>query len=282
MVNPKIALLGAGNMGRALLGGILKSRVAWPEDIVATTATDAHARTVASQFGCRSWALRNAEAVRAADVVILAVKPAKITALMREIRPALRPEQVLVSIAAAYPMELLLRDAGQPLPIFRAMPNIPVLVEEGATGMARNQHATIEQAELVEKLFAGLGPVCWVEEDQLHAVTAVSGSGPAYIYMVIEAMIAGGLKQGLPHDVAVKLAEQTVLGAAKLVRESGLHPAVLRDQVITPGGTTITAIHDLERLGLRAMLITAIETATRHSRQVTETLIQKHELTPQE
>ena len=147
------------------------------------------------------------------------------------------------------------------------MPNIPVVVEEGATGLTANKHATAAQRDLVERLFRAVGAACWVEEEMMDAVTALSGSGPAYVYMVIEAMIAGGLKMGLSREISTRLAEQTVLGAAKLVRESGLHPAVLRDQVITPGGVTIAAIHELERHGLRAMLISAIETATIHSRR---------------
>src|SRR5204863_1810891 len=151
------------------------------------------------------------------------------------------------------------------IPIFRAMPNIPVVVEEGATAVAANSVVTAAQRETIESIFRSVGCVVWVEEEMMHAVTALSGSGPAYIYMVIEAMIAGGLKMGLSREVSTRLAEQTVLGAAKLVRETGLHPAVLRDQVITPGGVTISAIHELERHGLRAMLISAIETATRHS-----------------
>jgi len=263
-------------MGGALIGGILKSAVSRPEDIVATTASPARAAEVAARYGIRAEPQANARAAAEADVIILAVKPGKITHLLDEIRTSLRPSQILVSIAAAYPIELIECSLAHPMAIFRAMPNIPVVVEEGATGMARNGHSTVEQAALVESLFRELGPVCWVEEDQLHAVTAVSGSGPAYIYMVIEAMIAGGLKQGLPRDVATKLAEQTVLGAAKLVRETGLHPAILRDQVITPGGVTISAIHELEKHGLRSMLISAIETATRHSRHVTESLVQKY------
>jgi len=128
---------------------------------------------------------------------------------------------------------------------------------------------------MVDRIFKAVGVVCWVEEHQLHAVTALSGSGPAYVYMVIEAMIAGGLKMGLSREIATKLAEQTVLGAAKLVRETGHHPAVLRDQVITPGGTTIAAIHELEKHGLRSMLISAIETATKRSLHIADELAAK-------
>jgi pyrroline-5-carboxylate reductase len=156
--------------------------------------------------------------------------------------------------------------------VFRAMPNIPVMVEEGATGIAYNAVATAADKDVVEQIFRSVGIVCFVEEDLMDAVTALSGSGPAYVYMVIEALTAGGVKMGLSREVSAKLAEQTVLGAAKLVRETGLHPAVLRDQVVTPGGVTISAIHELERHGLRAMLISAVETATVHARKKTGTL----------
>ena len=157
------------------------------------------------------------------------------------------------------------------------MPNIPVVVHEGATGLAVNSVATEQQVKFVESIFRSVGVVCTVEEDLMHAVTAMSGSGPAYIYMVIEALIAGGLKMGLSHQVSTRLAEQTVLGSAKLVRETMLHPAILKDRVTTPGGVTISAIHELEKHGLRAMLISAIETATKKSRQLTDSLLAKFE-----
>jgi pyrroline-5-carboxylate reductase len=155
------------------------------------------------------------------------------------------------------------------------MPNIPVVVEEGATAISANAACTPEQRELVANIFRAVGVAVFVEEELMHAVTALSGSGPAYVYMVIEALIAGGLKMGLSREVSTRLAEQTVLGAAKLVRETMLHPAVLRDQVITPGGVTISAIHELERHGLRAMLISAVETATHHSESRTRALLAK-------
>ena len=145
-----------------------------------------------------------------------------------------------------------------------------------ATAISSNGVATEEHRALVERIFRAVGVVCFVDEEAMDAVTALSGSGPAYVYMVIEALIAGGLKMGLSHDVATRLAEQTVLGAARLVKETGIHPAILRDQVITPGGVTISAIHELERHGLRAMLISAVETATNHSRARSRALLEQH------
>jgi pyrroline-5-carboxylate reductase len=273
--SPAIAVLGAGNIGSAVLGGLLKARVTAPERVTATVRTQDHANQIAERFGVRALAGGNLAAVEGADIILMAVKPGMMPAVLEEIRWSLREGRILVSLAAAFPISLIEHLAGRRLAIFRAMPNIPAIVGEGATAIAHNGLATREQRDMVERIFAAIGAVCFVEEDMLHAVTALSGSGPAYIYMVIEAMVAGGLKMGLPHDTATRLAEQTVLGAAKLVKETGLHPAILRDQVITPGGTTISAIHELESHGLRSMLISAIETASRCSREITGRMIEK-------
>lgn len=269
------AVIGAGNMGGALIGGMLKAGVAAASGIRATTKSEEHAAALRTKFGIQAAAGGNREAAEAAGVVILAVKPSTVPAVVEEIRDVLREDQILLSLAASLPIGVVERLAGKRLAVCRAMPNIPVVVEEGATAVACNQAAKPEDRAVVEGIFRAVGVVCFVEEEAMDAVTALSGSGPAYIYMVIEALIAGGLKMGLSREIATKLAEQTVLGAAKLVRETGLHPAVLRDQVITPGGVTISAIHELERHGLRAMLISAVETATGSARQRTRAIMDK-------
>jgi pyrroline-5-carboxylate reductase len=262
----RIAVLGAGNMGGALIGGIV-NRVAPADCVIATARTQERAAEVSAKYGIRVTAGLNREAAAQADLIALAVKPGTLPKVVTEIREALTEQKILLSLAAAVPIALIEKLAARRMPIFRAMPNIPVVVEEGATAIAANSACTAEQRQIVENIFRSVGVAVFVEEEMMHAVTALSGSGPAYVYMVIEAMIAGGLKMGLSREISTRLAEQTVLGAAKLVRETGLHPAVLRDQVITPGGVTISAIHELERHGLRAMLISAIETATRHSEE---------------
>ncbi len=262
----RIAVLGAGNIGSALIGGMLKAGVATAEQISATVLSPEHAQELAERFGISASAGGNRQAAENADVVIVAVKPATLPRVLEEIRGSLRRGQVLVSLAAAVPIAVIEKLAECRLPVYRAMPNIPVVVREGATALASNNEGSPEQHAFVESVFRAVGVVCWVEEDLLHAVTALSGSGPAYIYMVIEALIEGGLKMGLSREIATRLTEQTVLGAAKLVKETGLHPAILKDQVITPGGTTISAVHELEKHGLRSMLISAIETATGVSR----------------
>ena len=265
----RIAVLGAGNMGASLIGGILKAGLTTTGRVRATTKTHEHAEQLAKRFMIPVTAGGNLAAVQDSEVIIVSVKPTAVSALIEEIRPALRPGQILVSLAASLPLPVIEKHAGSPMAVFRAMPNIPVVVEEGATGISCNAVATQADKDVVEQIFRSVGIVCFVEEDMMDAVTALSGSGPAYIYMVIEALISGGVKMGLSREVCTKLAEQTVLGAAKLVRDTGLHPAVLRDQVITPGGVTISAIHELERHGLRAMLISAVETATIHSKKKT-------------
>src|SRR3990167_3563935 len=273
----KIAIIGAGNIGSALLGGILKTGLATPHDVVATVATDEHRQELEKQWKIRVLgASNNREAAQGRDVVVLAVKPLKIPDVIEEIRDVLTENQIVISVAAAVPLSLIESLIGKRVPLFRAMPNIPVVVEEGATAVAGNLATTAEQRHLVEKMFGALGAVVFVEEWQLDAVTALSGSGPAYVYMVIEALIDGGKKMGLSHEVATRLTEQTVLGAAKLVRETKLHPAILRDEVITPGGTTIAAMHELERHGLRAMLISAVETATLRSKEIGAQLLARY------
>ncbi len=271
----RIAVLGAGNIGSALIGGILKAGVAEPDRICATVASPEHARQISERFSIAVTAGGNREAAAKAEVVILAVKPHTLPHVLQEIRDSLRQGQVLVSLAAAVPIAVIENLMERRLPVYRAMPNIPVVVREGATALASNGEGSPEQQAFVESIFRAVGVVCWVEEDLLHAVTALSGSGPAYIYMVIEALIEGGLKMGLSREVATRLTEQTVLGAAKLVKETGLHPAILKDQVITPGGTTISAVHELEKHGLRSMLISAIETATEVSRARMQSLQSK-------
>jgi len=271
----KIAVLGAGNMGSALIGGILKAGVAHPADMRATARSSERAADVAARFSIVATAGDNAEASKGADIIILAVKPGTVPKVVREIRDVLHDGQILISLAAALPIQVVEDAAACRMPVFRVMPNIPVVIEEGAIGICNNAAATAAHRDIVRSIFEATGVVAFVDEEQMDAVTALSGSGPAYIYMVIEAMMAAGMKMGLSREVSLRLSEQTVLGAAKHAKESKLHPAILRDQVITPGGTTIAAIHELERHGLRSMLISAIEAATIHAKRRTDILLEE-------
>ena len=272
----KIAVIGAGNIGGAMLGGILKTHLAEPADVVITDASEDIRRKAEQQWKVRALGTDNRKAAAGRDVVILAVKPYIVPAVIAEIRDVLRENQIVITVAAGVPIALYESVLGTRIPLFRAMPNIPVVVEEGATAVAGNQATTPEQRKVVEKIFGALGCVVFVEESQLDAVTGLSGSGPAYVYMVIEALIDGGKKMGLSQEVARRLTEQTVLGAAKLVRDTRLHPAILRDEVVTPGGTTIAAMHELERHGLRAMLISAVEIATARSKEIGAQLLARY------
>ncbi|HEY3743791.1 MAG TPA: pyrroline-5-carboxylate reductase [Bryobacteraceae bacterium] len=273
----KIAILGAGNIGAALVGGLLKSKAADAQTLVATTQSEESASRLRALHGIAVSAGNNREAAADADVIIIGVKPATVPKVIDEIRDVLRDDQILVSLAAVLTIDVLEKRAGRQMAVIRAMPNIPVVVGEGAIALASNGVANAEQRATVERLFRSVGVVCWVDDEMMDAVTALSGSGPAYVYMVIEAFIAGGVKMGLSREISTRLAEQTVLGAALHVRQSGLHPAILRDEVITPGGTTIVAIHELERHGLRSMLISAIETATKHAKDRGKILIERLE-----
>lgn len=256
-------------MGGALVAGMLRAGVTTPQRLTATARTPQRAEALAQRHGIRATAGANREMAENADIIVVAVKPHVLPQVLEEIRWGLREGRILISMVAAVPLATIEQIVDRPLAIFRAMANTPVTVGEGATAIAANELATVEDFAKVEHIFRSVGAVCHVEEDQLHAVTALSGAGPAYVYTVIEALTAGGLKVGLPRDAAARLAEQTVLGAAKLVRDSGTHPAVLRDQVVTPGGVTIEGLYELERQGVRAMFMAAVEAGTRRSREIT-------------
>ncbi len=268
-LNRAIAIIGAGNMGTSLLRGILNAKLAPHDKIIASGTHSAKLEKLGSKWKI-NYTLDNVEAARFADIVMLCVKPYTIGKVLDEIQSALREDQMLISIAAGVTIDSILHRTGKNNPIVRAMPNIASTVDEGATAVSFGRFVTEEQQRIAIAIFEAVGEVVVVEESQLDAVTGLSGSGPAYIYMVIEALIDGGVKMGLARDVARKLAVQTVLGSAKLVKESNLHPAILRDQVTTPGGTAINAVHELESHGLRSMLINAVATATERSKELSE------------
>lgn len=265
----KLAVIGAGNMGRALIRGLIESGRVPRENLVATGRDANRLATLGKELGIRT-SLENAEAVRDADLLLLAVKPQSVSAVAEDIAPTLAAGTPLVSIVAGLTTGRLEELFGGPRPIVRTMPNIPAMVACAATAICGGTHAEESHFEAAETIFGAVGECVRVNEKQMDAVTGLSGSGPAYIYMVIEALTDGGVKMGLPRDVAIRLATQTVLGSARLVQETNLHPAILRDQVTTPGGTTIAAIHDLEEHGLRPMLISAVVTATQRSRELNE------------
>lgn len=263
-----IGVVGAGNIGRALIGGILKAHEIDPSRLRASRRNPALAAELRAQFpGVQSGTDPRA-AARGASIVVLAVKPQGAAAVIAEIRDDVADDALVISVLAGLTTDAIREAIGRDVAIIRAMPNTPMIVDEGATALAPGVFATDRHMALARQLFEAVGMVEIVPEYLMDAVTGLSGSGPAYVYMIIEALTDGGVKQGIPRPQAFKLATQTVFGAAKLVRETGKHPAILRDEVTTPGGTAIAAVADLEAHGLRTMLINAVATATARSQEL--------------
>ncbi|MFQ5569086.1 MAG: pyrroline-5-carboxylate reductase [Rhodothermales bacterium] len=265
-----IAILGAGNIGRALIGGLLKGNYLNPDQVRATRRNPAALEPLQTAFPGIHTGTDNVAAVQDASVVVLAVKPQNASDVIREIRDQMNPDTLVVSVLAGVTTEALEHALGHGPPIIRTMPNTPMLVDEGATAIAGGRFATEEHLDIARHMFEAVGKVEVVPEYLMDAVTGLSGSGPAYVYMFVEALTDAGVKQGLPRPTAIRLAAQTVFGAAKLVLETGKHPAILRDEVTTPGGTAIAAVAELESHGLRTMLINAVGTATQRSKELSE------------
>jgi pyrroline-5-carboxylate reductase len=263
----RIAVVGAGHMGRALIGGILRAKLTDAKHIACSRRNPQALAEMRKTFGIRAVA-SNIEAVKDAEIIILAVKPQMAASILSEIAPKLRKSQFIISIMAGIRSSAIAKMIKKPCPIVRAMPNTPCLVDAGATAISAGDHAGEGELDLAEAIFASVGKVARLPEVLLDAATGLSGTGPVYIYTVIEAMIDGGVKMGIPRETAAKLAAQTVFGAAKLVLETGKHPAILKDEVTTPGGTAINAIHVLEAKGLRSVLIDAIVAATLRSQEL--------------
>ncbi|MGA3285994.1 MAG: pyrroline-5-carboxylate reductase [Bacteroidota bacterium] len=270
-IDKPIAILGIGNMGSALMKGIINAKLTPPKKIIACDIDLPKLQAIAAEWKIRIAADLSA-AAEISEILLLCVKPQTLASVLQTIKPVIRPDHLVISIVAGVRIEFIQQMLGTKLGIVRAMPNIAATVDEGAAALAYGEHVSAEQQEIAKSIFEAVGDAVVVSEDQLDAVTGLSGSGPAYIYMVIEALIDGGVKMGLSRDIATKLAIQTVLGSAKLAKTSRLHPAILRDQVTTPGGTTINAIHELESHGLRAMLINAVVTATERSKELSKLL----------
>ncbi len=264
---PRIGFLGAGKMATALAKGWLAAGLAAPDRLLASDPLPPARDAFTSATGARATA-DNREVVRHSDLLLLAVKPQSMAALLAEVRPAISRNHLIVSIAAGVTLRQLADGLGGDHRLIRVMPNTPCLVGESASGYAASEEATAEDIALVDRLLNAVGRAFRLPEHLLDAVTGLSGSGPAFVYVVIEALSDGGVRMGLPRDVATALAAQTVLGSAKLVLESGQHTGQLKDMVASPGGTTIAGLHALERGGLRAALMDAVEAATRRATEL--------------
>ncbi|MGC3997222.1 MAG: pyrroline-5-carboxylate reductase [Anaeromyxobacter sp.] len=270
----KIAFLGSGNMAEALVKGLLRAGMAEKDEVLCAELRNERRDEIASRYGVRVTD-DNRAATEEADIVVLSVKPQSMDELLEEIAPAIDHRKLVIPIAAGIPIAAIARKLGAGVRIVRTMPNTPALVGAGATALARGAHATDADLEQARALFQAVGIAVIVEEHHLDAVTGLSGSGPAFLFLAIEALADGGVKVGLARPVAMALAAQTVLGSAKLVIESGEHPGRLKDQVTSPGGTAIAGVHALEVGGLRAALIAAVEAATRRSHELGEKAAKK-------
>lgn len=273
MIDRRIAFLGAGNMANAIIRGLLRAGLA-KEKITATVRRDEKRLELESAYGI-AVTFDNVAAAKDAEVVVLCVKPQALDKLLTQIAPSIDRSKLIVSVAAGVPIAAIERRLGAGARIVRTMPNTPSLVGMGATALATGEHATEDDLKLATAMFDSVGITTVVEEYQLDAVTGLSGSGPAYIFLILEALSDAGVKVGLSRHQALKLAAQTVLGSAKLQIETNQHPGQLKDQVTSPGGTAIAGLHTLEAGGLRTTLIDAVEAATRRARELGEAFLQK-------
>jgi pyrroline-5-carboxylate reductase len=265
----RVAILGIGTIGEALLRGLLSGGWREPSEVVVTVRDEERAAQLAERYGVEATT-SNAEAVRGAALVVIAVKPQDFEELLGEIGDLVIPQTTVLSVAAAIPTAAIERRLGEGVPVVRAMPNRAATVHESVAGLCAGAHAGEEQLALAEAALSHLGAVVRVPEPYMDAVTAVSGSGPAYFALLAEAMIEAGILLGLSREVSTQLVVQTMLGTARLLRDEHLHPVELREQVTSPGGTTIQAIKELESAGVRAAFLNAIQAAVDRSRELAE------------
>ena len=265
--NVRVAILGAGKMGGILLQAFLKQNLFAPEQIHATVAHAEKAIALSAQTGVDA-STDNLAAAKFADFILLGVKPFQVPDLIATIKPALTTKKTLVSFAASVKTQAIEEAAGIEIPVIRAMPNTPSKLGAGVAALCKGRYVSAEQMELARRIFETVGRTVIVDEKHMDAVTGLSASGPAYIYIIIEALAEAGVKVGLPRDIATQLAAQTTYGAAKMVLETGYHPALLKDEVTTPAGCTIDGILELEEGGLRVTLIKAVMRATERAKQL--------------
>jgi pyrroline-5-carboxylate reductase len=262
-----IAFLGAGAMGEALIRGLLQAGVYVPQEIVVFDVSRERLQSLTQELSVQA-AVDVVAAASAADVVLLAVKPQTVGDALEPLRRVLTAQQTLVSIAAGVTTKQLEAHFDASVPCVRVMPNTPALIGQAASAIALGAHANAAHAKIAHRIFDVMGLAIDVPETLLDAVTGLSGSGPAYVYVFIEALSDAGVKMGLPRDVATQLAAQTVAGAAQMVLQTGKHPGVLKDMVTSPGGTTIAGLHALEDGAFRGVVIDAVEAATERSREL--------------
>jgi pyrroline-5-carboxylate reductase len=265
----KIGIIGTGNMGEALVSGLVGSRSSNPENIICADVRKDKLKSVKEAYAV-STATNNVEVVKASEIIIYAVKPQIMASILKETAEYLDMSKLAISIAAGVPLAAIERCLNKELRVIRVMPNIAASVKEGATAIAPGKHALKNDLRLAKAVFDSVGKSVILEENLMDAITGLSGSGPAYIFLIIDALADAGVKMGLSREDSLFLSAQTVLGAAKLLMETDEHPGRLKDRVTSPGGTAIAALHTLEQGGLRTTLINAVEVATKRSRELGE------------
>jgi pyrroline-5-carboxylate reductase len=265
----RVAILGAGKMGGILLQAFLKNNLIAADQIFATVQHPDRALALSAQFGVEVTT-DNLHAAEQADVILFGVKPLQVPALVEQISPALSPDKLIISFAASVKTRSIEDAAGHDLPVIRAMPNTPAMIAAGATALCAGRFVTEAQMAIAQRIFQTVGRTVVVDEKHMDAVTGLSGSGPAFLYIIIEALAEAGVNVGLPRDVATLLAAQTTYGSARMVLETGYHPALLKDQVTTPAGCTVDGILELEEGGLRVTLIKAVKRATQRAKELAQ------------
>ena len=263
----RVAVLGAGKMGGILLQAFLKQQILSPDQLLATVAHADRAAALSAQWGVEV-STNNRAVVEEADVILLGVKPFQIPDLVAEIKPALTTSKLLISFAASVKTSAIEEAAGIEIPVIRAMPNTPSMLGAGISALCRRRYVTEPQMAFATRIFETVGRTVIVDEKHMDAVTGLSASGPAFIYIILESLAEAGVKVGLPRDIATLLAAQTTYGAARMVLETGYHPALLKDAVTTPAGCTIDGILELEEGGLRVTLIKAVMRATQRAKEL--------------
>ena len=272
--NKQIGFVGVGNMGEALIHGLLHGHLCRPDQILCSDTRPERLKAIREKYEVKGTS-HNTEVVKQSDLIIIAVKPQIMKNVVEEIAKYLNLSKLIISIAAGVPLEAIESCAKKELKLIRVMPNICVSVQEGVSAIAGGRHALKEDLMTAKTIFDSVGKSLFIDEYLLDAVTGLSGSGPAYIFLIIDALADAGVKVGLSRDDALILASQTLLGAAKMLIETGEHPGKLKDMVTTPGGTAIAGLHTLEEGGLRTTLMNTVEVATQRSRALGEMMKNK-------
>jgi pyrroline-5-carboxylate reductase len=268
-MSKKVSFIGCGNMAQAMIGGMVKSGVVSKEDITASASSNTNLNIVKEKYGIVT-ALDNKAAAKLADVLILAVKPNIYPTVIEEIKNYIKEDAIIVTIAAGITMSFMEKVLGKEAKIIRTMPNTPAMVGEGMSAVCYNSNVSEEELNLVLDLFKSFGKTEVIDEKLMDAIPAVSGSSPAYVFMFIEALADGAVRDGIPRAKAYKMAAQAVLGAAKMVLETGIHPGTLKDNVCSPGGTTIEAVYALERNNFRGTVIDAMKACTEKTKEMSK------------